>query len=246
MASAKWTFFLLLLLLRRAFSTQQFDLGVFREECPCLKAYDVNPLFDLYALYLDVCFAYCMGKIDCVAFSYCDEGKECRGYTKDGIGYEPEAIENLDCQGYPSEPTTSHTRWFWVKEKTNGETYDCQSIRNEMFNEPIDSFDWEAIRVRGYPITVFCTWGLKYGETFGSPSNTYVDIHDDYHSTAKWGGSPSDEGPSAVLTRYWWYIQLIVDPCFLAINMSDTSLSSYQEGENTEATNTDQFRAKYL
>ena len=76
----------------------------------------------------------------------------------------------------------------------------------------IDSFDWEAIRVRGYPITVFCTWGLKYGETFGSPSNTYVDIHDDYHSTAKWGGSPSDEGPSAVLTRYWWYIQLIVDP----------------------------------
>ena len=61
-----------------------------------------------------------------------DEGKECRGYSKEGIGYEPEAIENLDCQGYPSEPPTSHTRWFWIKEKTNGETENCQTLRNNM------------------------------------------------------------------------------------------------------------------
>ena len=52
-------------------ASTQLDLSLFREECPCLKAYDVEPVFAYYAYDIDSCVVYCIGVQACEAVNYC-------------------------------------------------------------------------------------------------------------------------------------------------------------------------------
>ena len=61
-----------------------------------------------------------------VLIFYQERSRECTGYSKYGIGYNPLAIEAVNCEDHPSEPETSSRRWVWLKETLGGETTDCQ------------------------------------------------------------------------------------------------------------------------
>ncbi|XP_063725308.1 uncharacterized protein LOC134853264 [Symsagittifera roscoffensis] len=201
-------------------ASTQLDLSLFREECPCLKAYDAEPVFAYYAYDIDSCVVYCIGVQACEAVNYCSETKLCKGYSKFGVGYEPEAINNLDCTNFPSYSSTSSERWYWVKEVIDGETTDCQIEHNRLGQTPTSN-DY-TIQVRGYPLRVFCDWGQN-----GAPTKTYMNLASAYTTYSHWGGSIySTDQPIASSTRTFQKVRLLVDKCFLAVSVDDVSYST--------------------
>ncbi|XP_075240184.1 uncharacterized protein LOC142335529 [Convolutriloba macropyga] len=202
------------------------DLSGFTEECPCLKAFGIAPLFSYFAIDLDSCFAICMGFTDCVAFSFCENARDCKGYNKYGVGYYPEAIKELDCDNYPSEPDSSSLRWYWVKETLNGETTDCQIEHDRLSFTPASKR--YPIKIRGYEITVYCEWGQN-----GAPTLTYFEQQGGDPSYVLWGGSIySTEPKYSTSRREWQQARIEVNRCFVALDIKDISHSTITSGSS--------------
>ena len=62
--------FLVDLFLFLLIDTNQVDLSLFRDECPCLKGYSAGLLYQYFAYNVDSCMVYCLGITHCEAINY--------------------------------------------------------------------------------------------------------------------------------------------------------------------------------
>ncbi|XP_063724291.1 uncharacterized protein LOC134851947 [Symsagittifera roscoffensis] len=207
----------------------QIDLALFRDECPCLRTYGDEPIFDYFAYDLDSCNVYCIGSLECEAISYCYETRSCRGYDKYAVGFVPEAISNWDCLGNPSESATSGRRWYWIKEVEDGETIDCQDLYERGGSTPAAN-SYELITVRGYPVHVYCAWP----DAENTEARTFLKLRTDAPSSfSVWGGvKPGIKAdidswyPYGRARRDYQKVRLRVDKCLLAANIQDLSYTT--------------------
>ncbi|XP_075259917.1 uncharacterized protein LOC142351660 [Convolutriloba macropyga] len=154
-----------------------------------------------------------------------ERSRECRGYSKYGIGYNPLAVEAVNCEDHPSEPETSSRRWFWLKETLGGETTDCQIEHDRLGYTP--SANRHKIKIRGYEIWVYCEWGQ-----FGAPTLTYFDQQGSNPSFSLWGGSIYYSDPSHydISRRVFQQARIEVNRCFVVVDIQDISHATITEG----------------
>ena len=55
----------------------------------------------------------------------------CNLYASNAVGFERDAVDNMDCQGHPSEPDTSTIRWFRAQKFQHAANTNCNDLKNE-------------------------------------------------------------------------------------------------------------------
>ncbi|XP_075248496.1 uncharacterized protein LOC142341440 [Convolutriloba macropyga] len=84
------------------------DISFDAVECPCINPIG-NPISTVFTNKLTSCFAFCVVK-KCYAFSFYPYEQECAVYAIGNIGYILQALQQMDCQGWPHAPVGR--KWY--------------------------------------------------------------------------------------------------------------------------------------
>ncbi|XP_075240110.1 uncharacterized protein LOC142335475 [Convolutriloba macropyga] len=121
------------------------------QECPCLYSNDKYTR-RVWTDSLNNCYSFCIVK-KCYAFSYNPDSFECDIYDTEGLGYNSDALADMDCAAHPTDPN-SPQRWFL--RTTGGRdigSFGCNEFFRKYGNSPLadgDMIPVTNLRTRGF------------------------------------------------------------------------------------------------